>query len=58
MSFPSVPPPHYLNNLTLRQEVLDNQLWHMIRQRAKTDEGLRDLLDKTRMYYELVKERK
>lgn len=38
-----------------RQDILENQLWHNIRQAAKTNKVLLDVLDRAKIIYELSK---
>jgi hypothetical protein len=39
----------------MHEEIKEAELWGNIRRTAKTNEGLRDLLDKAIMYYQLLK---
>ena len=38
------------------QEAIDDELWRKIRKTAKTNGGLRELLEKTEMYFRLLEE--
>jgi hypothetical protein len=48
---------HYESDeiVTLRDEVKETQLWHDIRQAARNDPALAEMLDKIKMYWFLQK---
>lgn len=41
----------------LREEMLQNQMWHLIRQAGKTNPALQEALDHVIMIYKLGKEK-
>ena len=41
---------------TLHEQLQENQMWDQIRRMSRTDEGLRDLLERAIMYYNLKRE--
>jgi hypothetical protein len=43
-------------NVSIRDKLRQNQLWHNIRQMAETDEGLQDILERAIIYYNLKRD--
>lgn len=43
-------------NVSVRDKLRQNQLWHNIRQMAETDEGLQELLERAIIYYNLKRD--
>jgi hypothetical protein len=44
------------NGRTLHEQLQEDQMWGEIRQMARTDAGLRDLLERAIIYYNLKRE--
>jgi hypothetical protein len=41
---------------SLREQLQENRMWDQIRRMSRTDEGLRDLLERAIVYYNLKKD--
>ena len=48
--------PRTSDGRSLREHLQDDKMWGEIRRMAKTDEGMKDLLDRAIVYYNLKKE--